>query len=201
MLICGIALSPFLASLLHPPSSSSSCSCRLPVAVGNDGLVQQASSSTACLPVGGSIWSASRADEWTKHNRSTKDKSARRHCGNIYITVFFFSFLLGPKKSARVCFSHTHRLSGVQTHGGLTPLAHLNIYSGSVKEVPPTFLSFHLPLDEELCSGGGSVQPGAKPERRDVNIIAALRAASAACRATRGGKVLKKEKWLARGRL
>lgn len=93
--------------------------------------------------------------------------------------------------------ARTHRHTGVQTHGGLTPLAHLNIYSGSVKEVPPTFLSFHLPL----CSGGGSVQPGAKPERRDVNIIAALRAASAACRATRGGKVLKKGKWLARGQL
>lgn len=38
------------------------------------------------------------------------------------------------------------------------------------------------------------MQPGAKPERRDVNIIAALRAPSAECRATRGGKVLKKRK-------
>lgn len=131
-----------------PPPSILLLLLWLPVAEGNDGLVQQASSSTACLlaslPVGGSIWSASRADEWTKHNLSTKDKSACRQCGSIYICFLFFLSYSFQKKSA--CSSSIHIV--FLTHDSFTPLAYLNIYSRSIKEVLP-FPCYSLPLAPE----------------------------------------------------
>lgn len=139
-----------------PPPSVLLLLLRLPVAVGNDGLVQQASSCTACLlaslPVGGSIWCASRADEWTKHNLSTKDKSTRRQCGSLFITVSFF-FLL-PKKSA--CFSHTHI---VFRHMAVSHLWSTLIFTATASE-RSSLSPATPPRHPNEASHGGSVQPG-----------------------------------------
>lgn len=113
MLICGIALIPFLASLLRPPSSSSSscssgCLWRW---VMTAWFSRPRPQLPACLPACRWVEASGAHQERTSGQNTIRAQKTRALVASVGIFIWVFFFLLGPKK-VRACvfvfLTHTH---------------------------------------------------------------------------------------------